>query len=51
MKHIYSDYLKATISDEIFFSKVIRSDKSVSTDFNEIIGGSEGADAMKNHNS
>ena len=35
-ENIYSDYLKSIISGETFFPKVIRSDKSVSTDFNEM---------------
>lgn len=35
-ENIYPDYLKAVISDETFFPKIIRSDKSVSTDFNEM---------------
>lgn len=35
-ENIYSDYLKAIVSGETFFPKVIRSDKSVSTDFNDM---------------
>lgn len=35
-ENIYPDYLKAIISGETFFPKVIRSDKSVSNDFNEM---------------
>lgn len=35
-ENIYPDYLKSIISGETFFPKVIRSDKSVSTDFNEM---------------
>lgn len=35
-ENIYPDYLKSIISGEPFFPKVIRSDKSVSADFNEM---------------
>lgn len=35
-ENIYPDYLKSIISGEKFFSKIIRSDKTVSTDFNEM---------------
>ncbi|MBN8578137.1 MAG: hypothetical protein J0L66_14425 [Cytophagales bacterium] len=35
-ENIYSEYLKSIISEEIFFPKTIRSDKSVSPDFNEM---------------
>jgi hypothetical protein len=35
-ENIYPDYLKSIISSETFFPKAIRSDKSVSTDFNEM---------------
>lgn len=35
-ENLYSEYLKSIISGEIFFPKTIRSDKSVSIDFNEM---------------
>jgi len=35
-EHLYSEYLKSIISGETFFPKTIRSDKSVSIDFNEM---------------
>lgn len=35
-ENIYSDYLKSIISDEPFFPKVLRSNKTVSIDFNEM---------------
>ncbi|GHS88440.1 hypothetical protein FACS189487_06710 [Campylobacterota bacterium] len=34
--NIYIEYLKAVVSGELFFPKVIRSNKSVSPDFNEM---------------
>lgn len=35
-ENLYSDYLRSIISGESFFPKTIRSDKSVSNDFNEM---------------
>ncbi len=35
-ENLYSEYLKSIISGEAFFPKTIRSDKSVSNDFNEM---------------
>jgi hypothetical protein len=35
-ENLYSEYLKSIISGETFFPKTIRSDKSVSNDFNEM---------------
>ncbi|MBI4945538.1 MAG: hypothetical protein HY840_03950 [Bacteroidetes bacterium] len=35
-ENIYPEYLRTIISGEIFFPKIIRSDKSVSDDFNEM---------------
>lgn len=35
-ENLYSEYLKSIISGEPFFPKIIRSDKSVSNDFNEM---------------
>lgn len=35
-ENLYSEYLKSIISGEAFFPKTIRSDKSVSVDFNEM---------------
>ncbi len=35
-ENLYSEYLKSIISGETFFPKTIRSDKSVSVDFNEM---------------
>jgi hypothetical protein len=35
-ENFYSDYLRSIISGETFFPKTIRSDKSVSVDFNEM---------------
>ncbi|MBA3664562.1 MAG: hypothetical protein H0W61_10185 [Bacteroidetes bacterium] len=35
-ENLYSEYLKSIISGESFFPKTIRSDKSVSNDFNEM---------------
>jgi hypothetical protein len=35
-ENIYVKYLKSVVSRELFFPKIIRSDKSVSSDFNEM---------------
>jgi len=35
-ENIYAEYLKSIITEEIFFPKIIRSDKSVSSDFDEM---------------
>lgn len=35
-ENLYPEYLKSIISEDIFFPKTIRSDKSVSIDFNEM---------------
>ena len=35
-ENIYAEYLKSIITEEVFFPKTIRSNKSVSSDFNEM---------------
>ena len=35
-ENLYIDFLKSILSEESFFPKTIRSDKSISVDFNEM---------------